>query len=42
MSGRYFLPEEVAETVAFLLSDNSMCISGEIIPTNAGNHYWPL
>lgn len=41
MSGRYFFPEEVAETVAFLLSDVSKCISGEIIHTNAGNHYRP-
>lgn len=38
-AGRYFLPEEVAEVAAFLLSDASKCISGEIIHTNAGNHY---
>ncbi|MBE6158494.1 MAG: SDR family oxidoreductase [Firmicutes bacterium] len=37
-SGRFFLPEEVAEVVCFLLSDYSKCISGEIIHTNAGNH----
>lgn len=37
-SGRVFLPEEVAETAAFLLSDYSSCISGEIIHTNGGNH----
>lgn len=41
MSGRYFLPEEVAETVSFLLSDVSKSISGEVIHTNAGNHYRP-
>lgn len=41
MGGRYFLPEEVAETVAFLLSDLSNCISGEVIHTNAGNHHRP-
>ncbi len=35
---RYFVPEEVAETVLFLISDFSNCISGEIIHTNAGNH----
>lgn len=35
---RYFLPEEVAEVVAFLVSDVSKCVSGEIIHTNAGNH----
>lgn len=36
---RYFLPEEVAEVAAFLLSEASKCISGEIIHTNAGNHF---
>lgn len=36
---RYFLPEEVAEVTAFLISDESSCISGEIIPCNQGNHY---
>lgn len=40
-SGRYFLPDEVAEVAAFLLSDASLCIGGEIIHTNAGNHYRP-
>ena len=38
-AGRVFLPEEVAEVAAFLLSDVSMCISGEIVPCNQGNHY---
>jgi len=37
-ANRYFLPDEVAEVAAFLLSDCSKCISGEIIHTNAGNH----
>jgi 3-oxoacyl-[acyl-carrier protein] reductase len=37
-SGRIFLPEEIAETAAFLLSDYSSCVSGEIIHTNGGNH----
>ena len=36
---RFFLPEEVAEATAFLLSDESSCISGEILPCNQGNHY---
>lgn len=37
-SGRIFLPEEIAEVASFLLSDASICISGEIIHCNAGNH----
>lgn len=40
-AGRIFLPEEVAEVACFLLSDASMCISGEIIHTNAGHHLNP-
>ena len=36
---RVFLPEEVAEAATFLLSDASICISGEILPCNQGNHY---
>ena len=36
---RVFLPEEVAESAAFLLSDAANCISGEILPCNQGNHY---
>lgn len=40
-SKRYFVPEEVAEVVAFLISDVSSCITGEIIHTNAGNHLNP-
>ena len=38
ISGRFFVPEEVAETAIFLLGDYSGCISGEIIHTNGGNH----
>lgn len=37
-SGRSFLPEEIAEVACFLLSDASVCISGEIVHCNAGNH----
>lgn len=37
-SGRIFISEEVAEVAVFLLSDNSKCISGQIIHTNGGNH----
>lgn len=37
-SGRFFIPEEVAEVALFLLSDYSKCISGEIVHVNAGNH----
>lgn len=35
---RFFVPEEVAEVVNFLLCDASACISGEIITCNQGNH----
>lgn len=35
---RYFIPEEVAEVVNFLLSDISSCISGEIITCDKGDH----
>lgn len=35
---RTFLPTEVAETVAFLISDMSECISGEIIACDQGNY----
>lgn len=33
-SGRYFMPEEVAETACFLISDAAGCISGQIITCN--------
>lgn len=35
---RIFLAEEVAEVAAFLIRDNSKCVSGEIIACNQGNH----
>lgn len=35
---RIFLPEEVAEVIAFLLSDLSACISGEIITCDQGRY----
>ena len=34
---RYFMPEEIAEVVNFLLSDISACISGEIITCDQGS-----
>ena len=37
-SNRFFLPEEVAEVVNFLLSDISNCISGEIIACDQGRY----
>lgn len=36
--GRFFLPEEVAEIVAFLMSDPANCISGEVIACDQGNY----
>lgn len=36
--GRVYLPEEVAEVAAFLMSDASGCISSQIVPCNRGNH----
>lgn len=41
--GRYFLSEEIAEVACFLLSNDSLCISGEIVHCNGCNHvksYW--
>lgn len=35
---RVLVPEEIAEVAAFLLSDESGCITGEIVPCNQGNH----
>lgn len=35
--GRVYLPEEVAETACFLLSDASGCISGQIVTCNNAN-----
>lgn len=37
-SQRYFIPEEISEVALFLLSDYSICISGEVVHTNGGNH----
>ena len=34
MLGRVYMPEEVAETACFLMSDLSGCISGQIIICN--------
>jgi NAD(P)-dependent dehydrogenase (short-subunit alcohol dehydrogenase family) len=36
---RFIMPDEIAETAVFLMSDASKCISGEIIPCNQANHY---
>lgn len=36
--GRVFMPEEIAEVAAFLLSDSSSCISGEVVHCDAGAH----
>lgn len=36
--GRVFLPEEMAEVAAFLLSDFSKCISGEVVHCDYGAH----
>lgn len=36
--GRFFLPEEVAETTVFLMSDAASCISGEVIACDQGNY----
>ena len=36
--GRVYLPEEVAELAAFLLSDAAGCISGQIVACNNGNN----
>ncbi len=35
---RFILPQEIAEVAAFLMSDASRCVSGEIIPCNQCNH----
>ena len=34
ISGRVYMPEEVAETAAFLISDAAGCVSGQIITCN--------
>lgn len=35
-TGRYYLPEEVAEIACFLISDAAYCLSGQIIVCNNG------
>ena len=35
-TGRYYLPEEVAEIACFLISDASSCLSGQILYCNNG------
>lgn len=35
---RVLLPEEIAETAVFLMSDASNCISGQVIACNEANH----
>lgn len=35
--GRIFAPEEMAEVVAFLMSDSSKCINGQVLVCNCGN-----
>lgn len=37
LTGRAYLPEEIAEVATFILSDSSGCISGQIITCNNGN-----
>lgn len=36
ITGRYYLPEEVAEVAVFLLSDASNCLNGQILVCNEG------
>lgn len=35
-TGRYYLPDEVAEVAAFLLSDVSNCLNGQVLVCNEG------
>lgn len=35
-TGRYYLPEEVAEVACFLISDAAGCLSGQILVCNNG------
>lgn len=35
-TGRYYLPEEVAEVACFLISDVSNCLNGQILVSNEG------
>lgn len=36
MTGRFYLPEEVAEVASFMLSDSSNCLNGQILVCNEG------
>lgn len=36
ITGRYYLPEEVAEVAAFLLCDASNCLNGQVLVCNEG------
>lgn len=36
ITGRYYLPEEVAEVATFLISDASNCLNGQILVCNEG------
>lgn len=36
MTGRYYLPEEVAEVACFLMSEASNCLNGQILVCNEG------
>ncbi len=35
-TGRYYLPDEIAEVASFLLSDTSNCLNGQILVCNEG------
>lgn len=37
ITGRYYLPEEVAEIATFLLCDASNCLNGQVLVCNEGN-----
>lgn len=37
LSGRFLIPQEIAETVVFLLSNQSLAITGQVIEVNMGN-----
>lgn len=37
ITGRYYLPEEVAEVATYLLCDASNCLNGQILVCNEGN-----
>ena len=41
-SGRYFLPQEIAEVATFLLSDAARIIAGEVITCDGGITQKPI